>query len=89
MMPLTERQRAILALLWRERCEGRPIPSVPELCAALGLRTTSTVYHHIMVLCRKGLLDWQDRRSRTFRLTEAGHLALGRRTRFTVQGSVS
>ena len=51
-----ENQMKILDFIKREiEQKGYP-PSVREICAAVGLRSTSTVHAHLMTLERKGLI---------------------------------
>lgn len=86
----TPRQLAILALLWREQSTGRPVPTYREAAEAIGLRSHSTAHHHMEALVSAGLIarDPRPRAERSLTLTDAGHLALGRRTRFPVRGTV-
>lgn len=89
----TPRQREILALLWREASAGRPVPSIREICSEIGWSAASTAWHHLNDLAKRGLIErglheHGRKANRAIRLTDAGHLALGRRTRFTVRGSV-
>jgi SOS-response transcriptional repressor LexA len=58
--------RVLMALLaW----DGPGPPSVRDLGALVGLRSSSSVHHHLGELRRAGLLDWEPRRQCTLRLT--------------------
>lgn len=89
LSPLTERQRQILALLWREQMARRPVPTIREIGAALGLRSYSAVWRHVVLMHFYGWVYWPPGLGRAIRITEAGHLALGRRWKFPVLGTVS
>ena len=60
MKPLSEKQQQILAFIEQFSArEGYP-PSVREICAAVGLRSPSTVHAHLRVLTERGLLNRGD-----------------------------
>jgi DNA-binding transcriptional ArsR family regulator len=60
---LTPRRRAILSYL-----ATHPAPTVRDIMQAVGLRSSSTVYNHLLALYRAGLVDGEPLRSRTTRL---------------------
>lgn len=85
MKALSEKQRQILQFIndFSAR-EGYP-PSVREICAAVGLRSPSTVHTHIRTLAARGLLQKGDAtKKRT--LTVAGSESL---QRVPIVGSVA
>lgn len=53
---MTERQAAILAYIEAEVGAGRPVPTVRELCAAVGIRSTSVTNYHLNKLRKAGYL---------------------------------
>jgi repressor LexA len=55
MKPLSQSQQNILDFLKECSCEGR-VPSVREICAEVGLSSTSTVHHHLSALEEKGFI---------------------------------
>ncbi len=55
MKPLSKSQQKILEYL-RECSENSRVPSVREICDYTGLRSTSTVHHHLKSLEEKGLI---------------------------------
>lgn len=60
---LSPTRRAILSYLATHRA-----PTIRDIGRAVGLRSSSTVYDHLLVLFRAGLVDGEPRRSRTTRL---------------------
>lgn len=55
MKPLSKSQQKIFDYLKECSAEGR-VPSVREICAEMGLSSTSTVHHHLKALEQKGLI---------------------------------
>lgn len=53
---LSGRQSEILAYLREYQARNMASPSIEELCAALDLKSTSTVAYHLNALQRKGLI---------------------------------
>lgn len=62
MKPLSKSQQAIFNFLKQCADEGRT-PSVREICEATGLKSTSTVHHHLSALEEKGLIERSARES--------------------------
>lgn len=52
----------------RERIDDGFAPTVREICAALDIRSTSTVHRYINLLVEEGLLDKMDKQNRAIRL---------------------
>ena len=52
----------------RERIDDGYAPTVREICAALDIRSTSTVHRYINLLVDEGLLDKMDNQNRAIRL---------------------
>lgn len=51
-------QRTLMAIVALTASRGYA-PTVRELCAHLGLRSSSTVHGHLVALGRDGLITWQ------------------------------
>ena len=56
MKPLSKSKQKIYDFLKECADEGR-VPSVREICSATGLKSTSTVHHHLNTLEEKGLIE--------------------------------
>lgn len=56
MKPLSKSQQKIYDYLKECAAEGR-VPSVREICAETGLKSTSTVHHHLSALEERGLIE--------------------------------
>jgi repressor LexA len=74
---LHEKRREILEFLARRSREDGAPPSIREICAAVRLRSTQTVHHHLRRLEETGHIVRLDDRYRTPRLTERGWEAAG------------
>ena len=67
---LSARQRLILeAIIGMSAANGYP-PSLAELRHAVGLSSQNALRCHLMVLRRKGFVDWEDGRARTIRVLD-------------------
>ena len=65
--PLTDKERAILEfVISATRLNGYP-PSVRDICAETGIKSTSTVFSYIKRLEEKGYLEKEDGKSRSIR----------------------
>lgn len=65
-MPRTSNKQAeILKFLQQFLSENGYAPSVREICAAVGLRSTSSVHYHLNELKRRGLIEMEDKKNRT------------------------
>ena len=51
--------------------EGRPAPTVREICSALKLKSTSTAHLHLLNLQKEGYIDFDKNLQRTVRLTSS------------------
>ena len=67
MKPLNEKQQKVLEFLRERAGEGVP-PSVREICAAAGIRSTSTVHAYLKVLEEGGYISRQSGLHRAIRL---------------------
>lgn len=67
----------ILKLLARRESEGRG-PTIPEIAAAVNLRSYQTVHHHLSKLEQDGYIKREQGRPRTARLTARGWETAGR-----------
>lgn len=68
MKPLTNSQQKILDYI-RECAQEGLSPSVREICAATGLRSTSTVHAHLNTLQERGLISREAKLNRTIRVS--------------------
>lgn len=66
-MKITENERKTFEFI-RERLENGYPPSVREICAHCGFKSTSTAHRAIKSLTEKGLLEKQDNLNRAIRL---------------------
>ena len=65
--PLTDKERAILEfVISATRLNGYP-PSVRDICAETGIKSTSTVFSYIKRLEEKGYLEKEDGKGRSIR----------------------
>ena len=67
MKPLNEKQQKVLEFLRERAGDGVP-PSVREICAAAGIRSTSTVHAYLKVLEEGGYISRQSGLNRAIRL---------------------
>ena len=67
MEPLTKSQQKVYDFLRQEAPKGIP-PTVREICAATGLRSTSTVHAHLRTLERLGYISRQAGHNRSIRI---------------------
>ncbi len=81
MKALSKSQQKILDYLKQCSCDGR-VPSVREICDYVGLRSTSTVHHHLLALEDKGLISREHGVNRCIQITgetrSVGVAVLGR-----------
>ncbi len=68
MKPLTKSQQKVYDYI-KECIEQSRIPSVREICAATGLRSTSTVHLHLKTLEERGLIERDRGMNRCIRLS--------------------
>jgi repressor LexA len=62
------RQDEVHAFIVRHVRENGYAPSIREICAALGLRSTSTVHYHLTALARRGVIQWEGGKNRAIKL---------------------
>lgn len=72
MKKISEKQQQILEYIVSFTAERGYPPSVREIGAAMGLRSTSTVHSHLEALRQAGLLDRDERKTRALSITGAG-----------------
>lgn len=79
-MPRTStKQGEILAFLQQFAAENGYAPSVREICAAVGLKSTASVHYHLGELKRQGLIEMDENKNRAISLTgAAGSVSRGR-----------
>ena len=75
---LFEKRLEILKLIARRSYRAGAPPSIREICEAVGLRSTQTVYHHLGRLEADGYVRRLDDRTRTPVPTEKGWEAVGK-----------
>ncbi|MBQ8572502.1 MAG: transcriptional repressor LexA [Ruminococcus sp.] len=68
MKPLTKSQQKVYDYI-RECAQDNRIPSVREICAVTGLKSTSTVHLHLKTLEEKGLIERDKGLNRCIRLS--------------------
>lgn len=68
MKPLTKSQQMVYDYI-RECAQESRIPSVREICAVTGLRSTSTVHLHLKTLEERGLIERDKGLNRSIRLS--------------------
>ena len=70
-MPRTStKQGEILEFLRQFASENGYAPSVREICAAVGLKSTASVHYHLGELKRRGLIDMDENKNRTISLSQ-------------------
>ena len=73
-MPRTStKQQEILTFLRQFSAEHGYAPSVREICAAVGLRSTASVHYHLAELKRSGEIDMDENKNRTISVSEPAH----------------
>ena len=73
-MPRTStKQQEILTFLRQFSAEHGYAPSVREICAAVGLRSTASVHYHLAELKRSGQIDMDENKNRTISVSEPAH----------------
>lgn len=68
MKPLTKSQQKVYDYI-RECAQDSRVPSVREICAVTGLRSTSTVHLHLKTLEERGLIERDKGLNRSIRLS--------------------
>ena len=68
MKPLTKSQQKVYDYI-KECAEDFRVPSVREVCAATGLKSTSTVHLHLKTLEERGLIQRDKGLNRSIRIT--------------------
>src|SRR5215217_2637489 len=76
--PLQPRRERILRFLARRAGAGEPPPSVREVAAAAGVRSSQTAYHHLKKLEEEGYVGRGGGRAKMIWLTNKGWEAAGR-----------
>jgi repressor LexA len=76
--PLQPRRERILRFLARRAGAGEPPPSVREIAAEAGLRSSQTAYHHLRKLEEEGYVAREGGRAKMIWLTEKGWETVGR-----------
>lgn len=69
---LSPRQTDVCVAIARLTKDHGCPPTIRELSAELGLRSTNSTAQHIRALRKKGAVEWRDGCSRTLRLTPMG-----------------
>lgn len=71
MARTSTKQQDILEFLRAFTAENGYAPSVREICAAVGLRSTASVHYHLAELKRQGQIDIDENKNRAITLSEA------------------
>jgi repressor LexA len=71
MEDLTQRQREVLEALRRLHDQHGFSPSLREVAGEVGLKSTSSVHHHVVRLEERGLVERRPRQPRTVRRVAA------------------
>ena len=71
MARTSTKQQYILEFLRAFTAENGYAPSVREICAAVGLRSTASVHYHLAELKRQGQIDIDENKNRAITLSEA------------------
>lgn len=71
MARTSTKQQEILEFLRAFTAENGYAPSVREICAAVGLRSTASVHYHLAELKRLGQIDMDENKNRAITLVEA------------------
>ena len=71
MARTSTKQQDILEFLRAFTAENGYAPSVREICAAVGLRSTASVHYHLAELKRQGQIDLDENKNRAITLSEA------------------
>jgi len=89
-MPRTStKQSEILAFLSRFMADNGYPPSVREIAAGVGLRSTASVHYHLEALRRAGLIDMDGSKNRTICLPSGGRPSAAPAGRIPVLGVVT
>ena len=70
MARTSTKQQDILEFLRAFTAENGYAPSVREICAAVGLRSTAAVHYHLAELKRQGQIDIDENKNRAITLSE-------------------
>jgi SOS-response transcriptional repressor LexA len=77
MRDITDRQRAVLEAIHNmNELSGFP-PTMRELAAEVGIKSTNGINEYLQALERKGMVARKERVSRTIRLTDTGRSEIG------------
>lgn len=71
MKPLTDRQQAVLDFIQQSVAEAGFPPTIAEITAAFGVRSTNSIRGHLKALARKGCIELVPSASRGIRLLKA------------------
>ena len=73
MKPLTDRQQAVLDFIEQSVAEAGFPPTIAEIAAAFGVRSTNSIRGHLQALARKGVIELVPSASRGIRLLKTGN----------------
>lgn len=65
MNELTERQSDVFEYIKQFIVDNHYPPSVREICQGVGLKSSSTVHSHLVLLKEKGYISWKKDNTRT------------------------
>lgn len=67
-LDLTEAQEKVYKAIALHIRKKKYSPSIQELCVLTGLKSTSTIYHHLIGIKAKGFIDFEEKNKRTITL---------------------
>lgn len=70
MIALTNAQRRILYNINRFIIDNGKAPTFRELASLCGYSSLATLYGHLQRLKKKGYIDWEERKKRSFKVTK-------------------
>ena len=73
MKPLTKSQQKVYDYIYKCSNEGR-VPSIRELCAATGFKSTSTIALHLKTLEERGLIEREEGLNRCIKIKNSQNI---------------
>lgn len=65
---LNIKEKAVFDFIKKQVIKNGYAPTVREICDATGIKSTATVYNHMITLKKKGYIQYETKRSRTLKL---------------------
>ncbi len=89
MSELTAREKSILQFIQQEISQNGYPPTVRDICAALGIKSTSTVHKAMSALAEQGYIAKLNNKRRALKVTGQGENELGSRREATDRADVA